>query len=100
MIGIEFRDEDYAELVDEAKKLVKQAHHMKKTACKIIKALAAMEDEEIEDGDEEMEDAGGDEISYRHHDDGSYGNGVVYYRGKGARMRKRDRKSTRLNSSH
>lgn len=87
MIGVEFRDEDYKDLVEEAKKLVKQAHHVKKSACKIIKALAAIDDEDYdEDEEDEMDEMMGEETSFRHQGDRSHGSGVVYYRG--ARMRR------------
>ena len=36
MIGVEFRDEEYQQLIEEAHELVKGMNKMKRKACKLI----------------------------------------------------------------
>ncbi len=62
MYAIEFRDEEYNELIEDAQTLVEEAHKMKKRACKLIKKLSEQPMDE-EDDDEEME------TEYRHYQD-------------------------------
>ncbi len=53
MIGVEFRDEEYQQLIEEAHELVKGMNKMKRKACKLIKALAGLGEEEEEGFEEE-----------------------------------------------
>ena len=80
MIGVEFRDEDYQELIEEAHKLVKDMTKIKRGACKIVKALAGMSGEDYDEEEEfEEEEDFREEPSYR---------GAMYRRGgSGTRMR-------------
>lgn len=59
MIGVEFRDEEYQQLVEEAHELVKDMSKLKKKACHLIKALAGLSEEDeggFEDEDPRYDD--------------------------------------------
>lgn len=81
MYAIEFRDDEYDELIEEAKSIVHDAHKMKKKACKLIKKLAYSKEDEDYDGEdyEEEEDEMMEEVSYR----GQGGSTGASYRRRG-----------------
>lgn len=56
MIAMEFRDEEFDAIIKEAREVIKTADKAKKAACKLIKKLALIEDEDMEEDNEYPEE--------------------------------------------
>lgn len=56
MIAMEFRDEEFDAIIKEAREVIKTADKAKAAACKLIKRLALIEDEDMEEDNEYPEE--------------------------------------------